>query len=526
MPIPAYSNPVQTLIDIAPNVASALSRVGDIETDISNNIKPKTNSLESGLTAVNTKADDIETRRLQNELDNAAKFGTWDTKLQSEIGRIDGIINDVETNVKPKTNKMFSWLGVALDAADIAGFILDVVGLAALSAAIAEVGSNSVARDEYLQGLIDSLNQELDGLKAMIEQQLQTIINSQGGISTDINTLLNRSLALAAIQNQLSSIQSQSSSIFDISGDIFSVINLVKDDTTTIRNNTTGVLDYVDNIPQLSSDINAIIPAIPSKVCEALNSDCFDFPSGNATDISPVIDLLQDLGNRIGSGSGSCGDVYPVFGNLTDGLETLVCRGNDGIIDGLREYLEENPLNLSPVIQKVEDKGNEILDAIENIPEPTLYVPEEWAIKIEGNRPQLIAGMQDAANAGKGSASKWAIVIPHPKSSALNMEWDDLVGYFPPYTRGGWAAIAKLTDGSVVRVRANTKDKAGDYLDKMLELVNPSLLTGDPHLYQFNPKFKNVAVVCRGISYYATGRKQGEKPTKRWYYPIENDRPV
>jgi hypothetical protein len=321
---------------------------------------------------------------------------------------------------------------------------------------------------------------------------------------------------------------------------------------------------------QIDSGLNGLPPKIKSSVCEAL-ADCFEYPdfSGINQKLDNILDSESDSGlgevlRRIGMFPNNC---------LQQSISHALCGGGAGgggidFNEALEDYFANNEtVDLQPILDSIEELKNTLTieatevkdfkisdddETLEELPKidysnldtafktlftriestqkssfeaglrANLFVPDEWAIKLEGDRPQLIAGMQDAAKAGTGSASKWQIVVPRPKSSVLSMDWDELSAYFPTYNRGAWAAIAKLKDGSVMRVRASSQNAARTYLNKMMELVDPAYSTEESFLFQYNERYKSVSVVCRGIAYYANGRKDGAKPTKRWYFPVED----
>jgi uncharacterized protein YukE len=519
----ATASAVQELIEILPNVASALSTAGSAITkadsfdaeiiDIKNNKLP---SLESGLTAVDSKADDIEAKRLQNEFDNAQKFNTWDSKLQREIAeRIDdvsdarGLANSAKSVADDALGKAGTALGQAADLFDRVANIFSLIATLATAARMEYLANQLRETDEQLQALINQLRGDLEALDSMISGQLSDIKDILSGYSGDFATLLSRTLALATIQ-------SHTQAILGYVDDLPSTLNTVNNSLDGINGKADLITNYVDDIPALQDSVNSIIPNVPSAVCLALNSGCWNigdnFPtvdiSGLESDVSSVLD-------KLGTFPYNCSTPQPPDGNYTtvsEALQSLTCGGgNNNYLDDIEDLLDQK------------DRTDEILDKLDNLPEPTLYTPDEWQIKIEGDRPQLIAGMQESSKAGSGSASNWQIVVPHPRPSVLTMEWETLVEYFPTYNRGSWCAISKLRDGSVVRVRGSSQTVAKNYLLKLLELVDPAYITGyeETFTYTQNNRFKTINVTCRGIAYYDRGRVSGEKPTKRWYYPVD-----
>ena len=389
-----------------------------------------------------------------------------------------------ETSALAVANKsgVLSNAGKVLDVVSKVATIFDLIATLGTIIRMEQIRQASEERDAALQQNIDSLIDELNGLKMSIESKLSAILSDLSGIDSDITTLIGKTDLIPQIESQ----------------------------TKVIPGINNGVAQLINDFPEIAPAVEAlIVPQIQPEVCKSLNSDCFDWSqfleNKEDDDLSQLETDLKEILSRIGSFPYSCGTNGDGASNVAHALQQLTCPTS----------LLENPSEDETTPVWVDD----ILEAIKDIPEPSLFVPDSWAIRLDGHRPQLIAGMQEAKDAGSGSASKWEIIIPHPRTDILGWSFEKLAQYFPDYYRGAHAAIATLTDGSKMMCRARSKSEARTYLSRMMGLVQEGMRSNNDFVYTENAKFKTVRVTCRGIAYYKTGRKEGEKPSYRWYFP-------
>jgi hypothetical protein len=323
-----FATPVSELIGLASDVLGAIelandakNKANDIETDVNTNIKPNTDKvpeIDTRTANVTSRVDDIEYKKLAELFQ---KYGTLDAKLVEEIQRIERIDDDV-ADIKPKTSKMFSWLGTALDTLDVVGFVVDLIASSALAAAIVTVGANSLARDEELGIRIDNLN-------AMLEQYFQSLLNGQ-------STLLERTLLLSII--------------LDKNNDILSSLGSLSSSVSSVKNRLDSYQEYIELLDDIDSrtidtltEVRDILPGIKAKVCLALQ-DCPP-PALNS-----ILEQIADVRSILGSGDLNCGDVF-FAGNISHGLEAIYCGLRSGNIE---IDLPDVNVDLSPVLNAIQ----------------------------------------------------------------------------------------------------------------------------------------------------------------------------
>lgn len=478
------------------------------------------------------------------------------TEVSGKVRTLEPIVDDTKktiTTVVTEVAENKQTIGKVLgDLADVAGKLFDILGL------IATLGT-AVRMEQIYAELKDVDNFLLDAI-AVNRQGLESNNARDDVQQNDIDYLLDKIRNLDNMnETQFNALMGNINNTREHVQANYTQINLTKD---LIEDKTTEIIAEINdiNVPN--------IPSIKNALCEAFN-DCSPLPGMN--------ERLSEIKAILGNGRIECGTTF-VAGNITDGIRAIYCNdnnngGNNPDIDiqfeeqdlKLDELLSllKTPINLNAwnyeiilnpttkeyelkqlppqlsasgqgidglgkaidvIAKRIDNDEKIIFEMLQLLPEPTLFVPDEWRTRLEGNIPQIIAGMRDKATAGTVMSSHWNIVVPHPRKDVLNLTWDDLVQFFPDYTRGSWSATVKLKDGSAVRVRANTQSNATSAVNRLLELVDPLYrLPPDQEfpLYQQNKRFKDVLVTCRGIGFYEKGRTEGEKPTKRWYFPVK-----
>lgn len=540
----------------------------DLE-DFNSRVARKTEELTQGLA---DQKIDYDARFVEQ----ARQFGTADQnviievnkqlKNQANADRIarSKLLETVEGNNRTLRGLVDDVAGVArrgLDTAlgvlDKAGPLFDLLGIIDTFATHIRLNRIEAALNERL----DSINQELNGMQdiilsaierikselgnelASIDQKTSPIPSIAGSFDSLRDSVSDNARQIGRIEQSIEGLSSKTDEVLDLNQNISRVVKLVPD-----IDKDTSHLPEVRRLTELIPNITQIVlEGMPPAVCQALNSDCWEFngDSGLTEEEKRALEILLERTKRFGEIFGiwpyDCDTIQPpdtMWTTISEVAQYVTCssairkkNGDDS------EGEEEDETTL-----------DDVLEAIENQPEPTLYVPESWPYKVAGDRPQLIIGFHKTEDVGKKGVSKWSVTIPYPTDAAIAMSWGELSQYFPDYSRGAHQATLNLTDNSRVSARADSKAGAKAFLDRVIPLIDPRVVPAvtsdvevDPdeetsddsvkevndnprgYIYSENSRFKTVPVTCRSLGYYEMGRKKGEKPTKRWYPPAESE---
>lgn len=138
-----------------------------------------------------------------------------------------------------------------------------------------------------------------------------------------------------------------------------------------------------------------------------------------------------------------------------------------------------------------------------------LAVPDEWLIRPEHHRPQLVIAFAEKDEDGKYKSPKYAITIPHykggkPESAPL-----------PAYEKGSYEGILVLSDNSKVTVNAKSEAEAQKMLDAAKALITGDMLSNSySKIGKIKADFKQIKVYPYYAVYYPEGRKS-ERPEWR-----------
>lgn len=379
--------------------------------------------------------------------------------------------------------------GNVLDLFDRVANIFNFIATLGTAARMEYIYADLKAQTEAIRAQIDSLNERLANNEYVDSQQQQAINDLYALL--DMNTSQFNALmdAIRALSQYLNPIYNNS----------FQALYKLDD--------VSGKLDYIAKLEistqaKIDSGFAGLPPQMKTALCEALNSGCFDFPECDLSDLFSRLDNLPDYSQslneilrRIGYFPNDCQQI-----DIAHALCGL--RGNSSFREILEDFFggDDDVIDLQPVIDKVESKGNEVIAAIEEI-EVSAAVPESWQVRVGADRPQLIVSYAETLTGGKIGRSRYPLTIPHWNGLK---KWDLL----PKWTKGNTQARLILKDNSRVYIYASSESMAIGTMNKVIKFIDPNMIGNKtPFVGKANISIKPLKVEPCTAKFYAKGQK-------------------
>lgn len=126
-------------------------------------------------------------------------------------------------------------------------------------------------------------------------------------------------------------------------------------------------------------------------------------------------------------------------------------------------------------------------------------VPEDYEIKAQSKRPQLVIIFRPTSNAIK--SGNYSFVIPHYNGNKTPT--------IKPYDKGNYWARLILKDNSYLRINGKTETEALNYLKSLKKFINKKYLTDDitTGVYHAKP-FKEIKLKPIRADFYPKGKEE------------------
>jgi hypothetical protein len=139
--------------------------------------------------------------------------------------------------------------------------------------------------------------------------------------------------------------------------------------------------------------------------------------------------------------------------------------------------------------------------------DPIVSIPDSWALRIDGLRPQLIITWKQIAADGALYDVPYQTSIPYPKPEKPTAP------FITQYQKGSWEGRILLADSSKIMVNAISMAEAKRYLDAVSSWVLPDKLANAQTRFgqRGGTALLEINVVPVKVAYYSKGR-HGQKP--------------
>lgn len=403
----------------------------------------------------------------------------------SGIDRLFGLLNTLNGRIQRNTERITSLEAFEIFVrAAIASLTSRVASVEELIAQVRVIANNALREAARAHSRIDELLSRL----AAIERRITSLAVRISTLETDIRfieQLLGGYLArITALESALSRLRSK------VNKNARDIVNLsLKLDVlnallTALDVLVAGALLTLAQLVSKVAQIAATLAGLLGQVTRALNLaeraiaavERFSF------ELQQIRQVIERLAQQIRDLDGEENEMIEA---LLSEIFQIVGRNQE-----LLQGEGEGELDLNPCVSQEESivatYGGEglggLYSAVDAIaqslnlihtdtkcpPEATAAaLPMHWEAK-HGEIPQLIVIWRKTS----GGGSSWSMTIPHPRQDI-----DKLYPFaFPPYTKGGNMASARLTDNSKVIVNTGSEGEAERIIRYVETLIDPSFI--------------------------------------------------